>query len=392
MRGLVYFISLVLIFSCNGKKKFQNKCFKLNPPLSNQSIALVDLIDSIQYIPLEETLGSFLNGVANLLVYEDQLIVKSFDSNKLHFYSTEGKFLYQLESNGSGPLEYSEVTAFSIDSNRSELIISDRSNGKILFYDLQNHEFIREFPIDYIVTSISVSDSNYIAVSFDPENGYFKYLDNTGSILDAKIKKPDYFNFAPGRQVILRGDESDMLLASFSDTIYRISYYPMAIEAIATIGDGNSAISKFNSIEEVAQELLYKPIQDFIDSSDRPLVPIGQTFINNSEMIIPLYSKEYLIWNMMKNTSILIKEESIENVNLIGTPIMTSYFTDRQGWHYGVISIWIDSFLQSLKLYCSELNRDHICEQIGDFYNEHYQLLDEQENPIIVKYKLRNIL
>ena len=217
-------------------------------------------------------------------------------------------------------------------------------------------------------------------------------MDKTGSILYANIKKPEFFNFAPGRQVILRGDESDMLLASFSDTIYRISYDPIAIEAIATIGEGNSAISKFKSTEEVAQELLYKPRQDFIDSSNRPLVPIGQSFINKSEIIIPLYSKEYLIWNMVNNTSILLKEESIENVNLIGTPIMTSYFTDRQGWHYGVISIWIDSFLQSLKLYCSESNRNHICEQIGDFYNDHYQLLDDQENPIIVKFKLRNIL
>ncbi len=133
-------ISAALIFltSCNWQR---NKKGALEDDLpytidfdamKKQPIGYDEMIESIQFVPLEFNSDCAILYIVKLISYKDTLF--AFSNDEIYLFSQEGKFLKQLAPVGRGPGEYTSAFDFTIDPTSGQLYIYDSGLNKIHVY------------------------------------------------------------------------------------------------------------------------------------------------------------------------------------------------------------------------------------------------------------------
>ena len=78
---------------------------KIEDP-KNDVIVTSDLIESIEYIPLETTKNSLVHSVEQSLIYNDNIYILDNFGKSILMFNKQGKFIKRIGSYGKGPKEY----------------------------------------------------------------------------------------------------------------------------------------------------------------------------------------------------------------------------------------------------------------------------------------------
>ena len=100
----------------------------------NGKLVLGDLVESIEYIPLETKDNCLIGVVSHFDVSKNYILVSCGQTKMVYLFKRNGSFVRQIGGLGQGPGEHLGIYDVFIDESKNELILS--TFGKHLFFDL----------------------------------------------------------------------------------------------------------------------------------------------------------------------------------------------------------------------------------------------------------------
>jgi hypothetical protein len=157
----IYFFFLVWfsLVSCTGNiKKPENESSFVFPWNLNTNVYIQDIIDSVEFIALEDHPEGLFKKVDKLIVKDNKFFI--FDmlgQNQVLVFDNTGHFLYKIGSKGLGPGEYVEIRNFTIYNDYVYLI--DNRINKILIYNISNGTYVGNKEIPFIAHDMAIAEN-----------------------------------------------------------------------------------------------------------------------------------------------------------------------------------------------------------------------------------------
>ncbi|MFT4566641.1 MAG: hypothetical protein ACI9FN_001602 [Saprospiraceae bacterium] len=379
------FLLLLFLFACNQKDGFlqEEELIMLSANISDRQIELSELISTIEYVPLEESSHSLVvPRFHSAVFYEEYMLLLPLgpSMNRILVYGKDGRYMQTIKSTGMGPLGFNKISSFA-KKNEKELLISDLTKRTIYTVSVPEFVVTKELKVDFSITGIYFQDDLTLALTYENEAGMLRVLDTEMNIVKSAINYPaDVYNLIPGRSPFSAWENSVLLNATLSDTIYRI--FPSSnIEAYAKIGDINSTIVGLNDTDDIDFHLFDK--RDITFSAESSfLFPYGflTTYMNFS--FIPLLNTRCLLWNMETNSSVLIDASSIKDYSLIHDGFIKSLNSENSSEIITTI-VLTHTFYENAMKYVDK-NNNHISHELQELLTK-YPKGTSFENPILVK-------
>ena len=140
--GLVFFCGETVLAQPNP---IEIKIDPKNMPEGN--LRMSDLIESIEYIPLETTDECLIGNGVFYDFSDNYIIAGDYKGETAYLFDRKGKFMRPIGSKGGGPQDFTHLGYMWIDANSRYVVIN--TSGKALFFDLKgNFLFSTRFPID----------------------------------------------------------------------------------------------------------------------------------------------------------------------------------------------------------------------------------------------------
>ncbi len=142
MRKIYQLAAMLLaisLASCNNNSSVVDEVITVDVTASypEKEFVLQDLFD-VEYVPLETT-DEFVTMGYMQDINKDMIIVRNINMNSdgdIFFFDRKGKGIRKINRQGPGPEEYQYLLHVTIDSNKNELFVVDRTSKKIKVYDL----------------------------------------------------------------------------------------------------------------------------------------------------------------------------------------------------------------------------------------------------------------
>lgn len=190
-------ISLIFVSGCNSPSKDSNSkskshrleaadttkialsdCFKN----TSENLKLSDICENISYVRLETTEESLIGNIVSVQAIEEGYLVNnSFKS--LLLFDKNGKFIWKINRQGRGPLEYELLAPdFGVDHRLKEIVLPDRKN--IFIYNFYG-QFIKEIRLPFYTNQVFILSSGlYVISNSNPYNRILAYVvDRNGTII-----------------------------------------------------------------------------------------------------------------------------------------------------------------------------------------------------------------
>ena len=123
---------------------------EVNPSrISYGNVRLSDIIESIEYIPLETTDESLIGWISSFDISNNYIVVNCMSQNQVFLFSRDGRFIRRIGRQGQGPGEYTRgVLGVFIDEKRDRIFVTTfYYQQAILTYNLRG-EFIGNMPTE----------------------------------------------------------------------------------------------------------------------------------------------------------------------------------------------------------------------------------------------------
>ena len=292
------------------------------------SLALSELIESIEYIPLETNGQCYLGDINydyQVIVSDNYIIVQYFtlSSNSYFLFNRAGKFIAQIGRMGGGPGEYlNSSTLVGIDEKNNQIIIGTRraaDNITFNYYDL-NGKFVQSTLVDqrFIHFRGIKLDDKYVSVRIsvnNPERSFhFGFFSNDYKLI--KEKKIDTDITFGGTRMYSHYTYNGQLhfkISHRNDTLYRInkdfSFFPKyfintgrySVFPGITEREYNNSVALWSVFETdryilISYRYIEKLFYHYYDKNRR------QSFLFNSDSGIPNdYDGGLSFWPMKQN-------------------------------------------------------------------------------------------
>ncbi|KAF0235563.1 MAG: hypothetical protein FD181_3427 [Prolixibacteraceae bacterium] len=238
MRILIILCFLILIGckqSINESKLSNSVSYKIEVPI--EQIGSDNFVKSAEYIFLEE---KYLIGkMGRILMFENVIYIHDEMSDRLIAFSPKGKYLFKIDEKGKGPMEYLNLTDFTIDENGKFILIYDSYGHKLLKFSILQRKFVEEqtmgfHPIAFAWKDNSLFFYNPYTINYPRENQYHFSLIVLSEVLKNekryfKISKElGSFMSNPNRKGFFYGDGL-FFLNRFDNVVYSLtkdSIYP----------------------------------------------------------------------------------------------------------------------------------------------------------------------
>lgn len=168
MIKILYICILFCLLGCTQQMTDKHGYIKIELPLrqAEYKINLSEIVDSIQYIPLETKDECLIGGVDKLLLTNDSgyLIVDKEISSSVYLFDKDGKFLRKIGQRGAANHEY--VAIEDVAYCDGFVYIWDCTGKKLLTFSTEG-DFVSSLNIGYTAYSISVLDKDHLAFCCD---------------------------------------------------------------------------------------------------------------------------------------------------------------------------------------------------------------------------------
>ena len=215
---------------------------------SRGTLTLSDIIESIEYIPLETNNNCLIGDIIDnrrVLLSENYILVGCYTSGSYFLFSRTGKFIAKIGSKGQGPGEYLSVSSpFAIDEKNQQIILKSSIMGSYeLMYHNMNGKYLHKVPVDrrlFNFHNISFYDKYVVMNANDPDPNPnnrsgppFDYSIFSGDykLITEKIKKIDFISKQSTRIILfgisfcyyLYNEQLYVKHNGLNDTIYSIN-------------------------------------------------------------------------------------------------------------------------------------------------------------------------
>jgi hypothetical protein len=150
-------LCLCLFFSCSEKTAIINKgnlsVFQWD---LNENESIQDILDSIEFIPLEAHSKSLFKKGDKLIVKNNKFFIFDFHGqNQIFVFNNNGEFLYRVGKKGQGPGEHLQISCFALDENF--IYIYDIYKEKILRYNISDGTYIDDRNLPFIAHDMIIA-------------------------------------------------------------------------------------------------------------------------------------------------------------------------------------------------------------------------------------------
>lgn len=348
----------------------------LDPANLPKMAKLSGVVDGVRLIPLETGNLNLIGHINKVIAGKDFLLISTAEEiPQLFRFTTTGKFLNIIGSQGKGPGEYSDIANITVLPDSSSVYIQGRSMRKILEYSL-NGQFIREIPFGKGLYNAAFLDQNRIAFTSFGDHEVLIINSLTGDTLK-------YIKTTPDQESQIRGFAGDPSMGFFysalgRDTIWDIGKESMEPKIICDFGSGH-----FSS-------------RDYINSLGNPGgYPPGKLSIGGGVM----YSSGYYLFALLREDDtkeytycrVLVDERTVESWHLDQSPASddvlfctsTDFRTVASSGEW-VSVVGADELIDALPKIRENSAFKYPPELIGQI-----EKMTIEDNPVLVLYSLR---
>lgn len=379
----VFFV-LIILCGCKNDAKISavyHDLIVVDPKISEKSIRLDQIIDTLEFIPLLENKSALITDIQKLIEAPDHFIIKCFDREAIYLYNKQGAFINKLIPEGSGPLEFTTSSDLSLSGNI--LYICDSQLNKILKYDLSLGKYIQEWSSkQFPIFSIYCYTKYLYVISNDPISGHIKVLDTSNfTPLYSYVTSPISFNAIISPRPFQSSLGSLYINVGFTDTLYQVT--DLSFKPYIVFGQNKTSISSLDLTNYVNQLMSHVKVRT------EAIIPMGLFSITDQIWTIGLMSPSWILfWDQSNNTSKMVNHENIDHFDLIQNSKYFDILSHSESSNYSYCSNMMDElFYTAAEKYLSDTT--------NSFYNTVYELLNafpkntSFQNPVIIKFKMK---
>lgn len=252
---LFYINILVLFFSCN-KQVIDTDTFVVNMTETADTLYLSQLVNEIEYIPLETNKEVIINAIAKIQYFQDQYFVQS--SNRLFIFDKNGKFISQINRQGRGPDEYLGIADFGINSHDSLIYLVTRSNGYNLDRYNLSGSFISSVKLDGFVLAAEIFEDKLFVFNDGEKAKCIDVIDlKSGKVIDSFLKirgKADRNIHVLKEQYFSKSQNKLFFSRVFSSDIFEINLEGAKIKYFLDFKGANFPQKEFRTKMEITDK------------------------------------------------------------------------------------------------------------------------------------------
>ncbi len=393
------FLILFTLISCSGTQKnnsINDAKYEVDiDAFKNEGvIPISSYFESVKPIFLETNENCLIQSIDGIQVIGDYFFILDRKYERLYCFDKDGKFVRRIGNLGSGPGEFSSISDFTIDNNRT-IYTLDRATSKIHLYALTG-EYISSISLKNIggnVGHIQVVE-DFLYLDYQPE----KIMVNADTPLLLKVDKASgeivdkYLSASEhnlGFQLITFRDGS-FFYSKNSNTPY---YAPIYSNTVFSLNDGIEPYFRIKS-----SRLLQKEDLEKLDLS-HPMIIVEINRIHKVKSIKNfLEIKNYIFCQYFDDrygSDILLYCKNSGKANLYDR-FFDDYFyktVDKSLSHFFVCSdekgIFAYMPVESVPLFMELHNSENVKFKFDQQQNDLIQELSEELNPILFYYELR---
>ena len=139
MKYFILSLSIFLLYSCSKQEQVTDT----KKIIFNEE-ANPDFFNTLtcKFIPLETNDSCLFNDIKEIQIVDNKIYIIDNKRSKLLVFDISGKFITQIGNLGNGPGEYLAPSNFNIDKEKQTITIADVGQSKLLYYDLNNYQYI----------------------------------------------------------------------------------------------------------------------------------------------------------------------------------------------------------------------------------------------------------
>jgi hypothetical protein len=306
---LTIVLSSLCLTNCKNQQPKQNdnvKVIKVNPKL-NQGALLSDFVEIIDIIPLETNPKGLVASVDQLRFHNGRFYMhQQFGARKALCFNANGKFLFQIGSEGKAEGEYVTIRSLNVNPWKNRLELYDINQDKILYYDFDAN-YIGYGKVGRKARHYTVLDSLHYAFFNDgeyedlPYNLFISPQDNF-EVIHPSIPFQGERDIMNNVNPFWEQEGSVLFAFSLNDTIYSVTSEGAKPMYVLDLGE-----------ERIPSDILEKGMQDIVSFAMNNLVP---SFVCHMVENTNYLSISYFHQIPKKNTIFVSKDNlNVTNVN-----------------------------------------------------------------------------
>ena len=187
---LTVFFSCVIFSACDNTPKLESVYTFGEREEANVS----EIVKDFTIVPLELTDENQIMDASEVRIAKDKIFVLDCYSptNKtLHVFDMEGNYMGHVGTAGQGPGEYIMPMYFMINETGNLIYIRDMATNKLLAYNIETYDFVKEIPLEFYSTCCELYGENqfiwYINAGLRNEGDLKKHIQITDA--DCHVQK-----------------------------------------------------------------------------------------------------------------------------------------------------------------------------------------------------------
>lgn len=371
------FITIAWIMMCLTSCSLTKKDDLISYSLEDVSAINVDatypldsLVKKMDVIPLETTDSCLIDDVALLEESEDYFFIYSEKTSQLYRFAKDGKNMKTISGKGQGPEEYLSVKKIMLDEDNQELYLMDYMGRKMKVFGFDG-SFLRSFPLpeDFAYTNcfLSLADEAiyYVSSNNSIQMDFLKYDLQTSKFVSfsRREREMDKGEFFIGQTLFGESDSFPFVYHYFNDTVFQVKAEGLVPHHLLKLGERCLSWNDFKS-----------------DAFANPRPQVHKIQVWGIEMI--------------KDKVCIFYTLSRFEGKSYPTPLMAVYTLGEEGivphvnWTSNRFLPIDHGAIFTLGFQRKALLRSVFPEKLDDEFRKKHGI-DEEDNPVIIKYSLK---
>lgn len=284
-------LTCLSLLSCNVNQQQKDAILTgsqvrvIKPDLSNFDFNtdIGPYLDTLKYVKLELTNASMIGEIDQIIPYNDRLYILDTKTSSLFVFTIDGGYLFKINTIGEGPQEYTQLDFFSIDYKLKNIVLTDLMDYWVIRYDMEGN-FLSRQKIPFWVEGVAPIYDKGIALyaNFRDNTQYFENEYNLYFLDSLNQIEKNYFPYktseiGKGRNRIgaaVNGgfysyNEQCQFFRTYNDTIFQITPEGLSTRFIFDLGDNAFDQSYFNQhvdqLAEYVKKNKYYSLMSFVE-------------------------------------------------------------------------------------------------------------------------------
>ncbi|MEY8610774.1 6-bladed beta-propeller [Parabacteroides segnis] len=160
---ILFFLTICLILLLSCSKDIENKNDFKKLIFNKEKFGLTDSLN-FKFIPLETNEECLIGSISSIKIADNKIFIQDIHKvNSLFVFNQNGQFITKVGSAGNAPTQYIDLFGFDIDIKRRLIILDDRHQKRLLFFDFDSYQFKYSLKINFNFANFQLLSNGNIA-------------------------------------------------------------------------------------------------------------------------------------------------------------------------------------------------------------------------------------